>query len=160
MRAFALIGVFALAFNSYQAWNGIKGSPPLDEVAPAGLVTLSVAHLLFRLPYRRWSKWEAPLVLVSIGLAAFGALTFRPYDQPPEFGFQLFFAAFVGLAVSYGFFCSAVPKHSPLHAAIIEPTKKFSSFGLPGLDIGLVFAPFVFLALLLGYAFRGSSGKP
>lgn len=114
-------------------------------------MTVTATYLAFRWPYRVWSIWEAPLVVLAVGLAAFGGLTFRPYNEPAQMAFQIFFAGFIGLAFAFGFFCTAVPDDSPLQAAIIQPTKRFSSFGLPGLDIGMVFAPFVFFVLLIGY---------
>lgn len=151
--------MIALGFNSYQAWKGIAGAPPLREVGPTGLMTLAATYLAFRWPHRVWSKWEAPLVTLAVGLAAVGALTFRVDEDPPQLGFQVFFAGFIGLAFAFGFFCTAVPEDSPFQAAIIQPTKRFSSFGLPGLDIGLVFAPFVFLVLLIGYGLGWNIGQ-
>ena len=129
-------------------------APEFQEVFPTSLITLPLAHLVFRSPYTKVRTWEFPLLILSICSTATGAFLFTPNGEERQLGFQVFLAAFATLAVSYGFFCSAVTHDSPLRAEVIEPTKTVSRVGLIGFDIGLVLAPFAFLFYLMRHTLR------
>lgn len=146
-KAFFALAVPAMLFLPYQMWQ--EQAPELQEVFPTALITLSVAHLVFRSPYTRVRAWELPILIGSVCLAMVGAFLFTPDGQDRVVGFQAFLAAFAGLALSYGFFCSAVVQDSPLRQRVIEPTKRVSRIGIVGFDIGLVAAPFAFAFYLL-----------
>lgn len=132
----------------------------LPELGPVTLMVLSLTHLVTRVPFKRYRHRELPLIVLSVAMAFAGGLLFRPYEEVPDegWGFQLFFASFFGLAVLYGFFCTAVPEEHCLRREVIEPVKTCSHIGLPGLDIGLVLAPFLFPYFLVRFWLRSRKG--
>lgn len=154
LRVVVLAGLPVMLFNCRQAWE--HQLPQWDELMASTLILFGCAHLLLRAPYRPWKAWEWPLVALSVGLVATGGFLFTPSDEDRETGLQIFIGAFAGLAVAYGFFCSAVPKEHPLRQSVIEPTKKFSEIGVIGFDFGLVGAPFAFLFFLARHYVRGA----
>jgi hypothetical protein len=93
----------------------------------------------------------------SLLLVAVGGFTFRPDDTPGPV-FQAFFAVYLTLATAYGYFCTATPPDSPRRSAVIEPVKRLSRLGIPGVDLGLVLAPLAFPWLWLGHEFKRSGG--
>lgn len=127
--------------------NCLLSLGPLEEVGPVTLMMLGVTHLVLRAPYLSLQLWEVPLMASSLGFSAFGAWSF----QPEEPGFRVFFAAFVTLALSYGFACTASAPDTRWRREVLEPTRHFSRFSLPFLDFGLVFAPFLFPLLAVRY---------
>ena len=153
-KGFFLLAVPVMVFQPIQMWQ--DQAPEFQEVFPTSLITLPLAHLVFRSPYTKLRAWEFPLVLVSICSATAGAFLFTPDGEERQPGFQIFLAAFAALAVSYGFFCSAVTRDSVLRTEVIEPTKTVSRIGLIGFDIGLVLAPFAFLYYLLKHTLGSS----
>ena len=138
-----------MAFNCWYTWN--EGREEFVEMFPVSLVLLGCTHLTWRAPYKRWTLWETPLVLLSVALTSTGAFLFTPEGEERQFAFQAFLAVFAALALSYGFFCTAIKVAHPARKAVIEPTKRVSRFGVIGADIGLVAAPFAFLYYLLRY---------
>ena len=135
-----------MVFNCWLAWQ--EDANELAELAPVTAVLFACTHLVLRAPYRKWSIWEWPLVTFSVGVAGFAAFHFVPEDREHDFGFQLFFATFIALALSYGFFCTAISENDILREKVIEPTKRVSQFGL-GINLGLVLAPFAFVFYLM-----------
>lgn len=133
------------------------------EMAPVTAMVFALTYLVFRTPFREYRHWELPFMVTAVALAFLGGLHFQPEGPGESWAFRIFFASFLGLAVSYGIFCTAVPSEHPLRAEVIEKTKSFSHIGLPGLDIGLVFAPFVFPVFLAVYGVKkrnmGASAK-
>lgn len=70
-----------------------------------------------------------------------------------------FLAAYCGLALIYGYFCCAVPEPYHLREEVILPVKKFSKIGLPGFDLGIALAPFVFPLMLARLWLRSVAAK-
>ena len=143
-KAAAVIGLFVLGFDCYFELG------PRQELVPVTMVWAGVTHLVLRGPYRPLTLWELPAVALSLALAGLGGWSFLP-DEP---GFRLFFAAFVTLALSYGFACTASAPNTRWRREVLEPTRRFSHFSLPLLDIGLTLAPFLFPLLALRYLLR------
>ena len=154
-KAFFVLAVPIMIFLPYHMWR--EQAPEFREVFPTALITLSIAHLVYRSPYTKVRFWEIPLMTASICSAVVGAFLFTPAREERHLGFQVFLAAFAALALCYGFFCSAVAQDSVLRERVIKPTKKVSQFGVIGFDIGLVAAPFAFLFYLLRYHLRGET---
>lgn len=132
-----------------------EGEPEFDEMFPVSMIVLGISHLVYRAPYTRWTWWEFPFTVLSLGLVTAGAFLFTPEGEERLIPFQCFIAVFAFLALSYGLFCSSVKHNSPLRKSIIEPTKKVSHFGIIGFDIGMVLAPFAFLFLLVKHLRTG-----
>ncbi len=156
LRGFLVIGLLGSGMTSLAAWQG-KGDVPLEEVGPVTLIVAGLLPLAWRAPFRVWHWWDTLLTPVSLLLVAAGAGSFRPEDNP-EPAFQFFFALYLTLATAYGYFCSATPADSPRRAAVIEPVKRLSRLGIPGLDLGLVLAPLAFPWLWLHHALKRSRG--
>ena len=154
LRVAVLAGLPIMLFNCWNAWE--HELPQWDELVACTLILFGCSHLLLRAPYRPCKAWEWPLVALSVVLVAAGGFLFTPSNEDRKTGLQIFIGAFAGLAVSYGFFCSAVPKVHPLRESVIEPTKKFSEIGVIGFDFGLVGAPFAFLFFLGRHHLRGT----
>jgi len=148
-KAFFILALPIMLFLPYKMWQ--EQAPEFKEVFPTALLTLAIAHLVFRSPYTRVRAWEIPVLITSICSAVMGAFLFTPDGEERQVVFQIFLAVFAALAVGYGFFCSAVTQDSVLRERVIKPTKKVSQFGVIGFDIGLVAAPFAFVFYLLRY---------
>lgn len=149
LRVITLAGLPIMLFNCRQAWQDER--PEFDELVATTLILAACAHLLLRAPFRRWRGWEWPLTASSVALASAGGFLFTPAEEERILGLQIFIGAFAGLAVTYGFFCTAVPAGHELRGAVIEPTKRFSKIGVVGFDFGLVGAPFAFVFFLIRY---------
>lgn len=146
LKAFMILGCVATVACCF--------APDLaqEETYPTAMLTLAVTHLVLRSPYRPLRLREVPLMLASLALAGLGAFYFRPEDE--GLGFQVFVSLFAIAALGYGFFCSAVASDSALRSEVIAPTRRVSRLGLPGLDLGLVLAPFFFPYFWLRYLLR------
>lgn len=156
LRAFLLFCAPVMVLNCWLAWQ--EEAEQLAEIAPVTAVLFASTHLVLRAPYRKWRHWEWPLVGFSVGLAGLSAFHFVPKKEEFQFGFQLFLAVFIALALSYGFFCTAVPKEHMLRQTVIAPTKRVAEFGL-GLNLGLVAAPFCFIFFLVKHYARKASSS-
>lgn len=154
LRTAVLAGLPIMLFNCWNAWE--HELPQWDELVASTLILFGCTHLLLRAPYRPWRVWEWPPAVFSVALVASGGFLFTPADEDRKLGLQVFIGAFAGLAVSYGFFCSGVPKDHQLRESVIAPTKKFSEIGVVGFDFGLVGAPFAFLFFLARHYLRGA----
>ena len=155
MRLLKIVAVFmsmVMIFNCLAALNG--ADLPLQEVGPATLVLLGLTHLALRAPYRRARAWEWPIMGLSLALASWGAFLFRPNGDSQEPLFQAFFAAFVGLALLFGFVSTASAPDTAWRREVLEPTRKVTGISLPGIELGLVFAPFVFPFLAARFFWR------
>lgn len=125
---------------------------PKDEVRAALLFCLPLTYLAWRAPYCRFRPWEGPLWCAAVALATLAAYNFVPEGQEKDPAFQAFFAAFIGLGVSYGFLCTAVHADSPLRREVIGATAGVAGLGV--FDLGKVIAPFCFPFFLLRYYLR------
>lgn len=146
LRGLAVGGLFVLALNCWVAVR--EGRPEIAHLVPTTMLLAACAHLLFRAPYRTWKSYDWPLALVSVALAAGGGFLFTPEGEERELAFQVFLGVFAGLAVTYGFFCTALDSRHHWRDEVVEPTKRVARFGLIGYDLGLVLAPFAFAAFL------------
>ena len=121
---------------------------PSNEVVPVTLMMLAVTPTIWRAPYSLLRWWEVPGLLACLGLAGWGAWTFHPQD---DFGFRCFFSVFVVLALAYAVACTSSAPGTRWRRQVLEPTRRFSAYSLPFLNIGLALAPFLFPILTLRY---------
>lgn len=155
MRLLKILAVFlslVMIVNCLAAWNG--AGIPLREVGPTTLVLLGLTHLALRAPYRPAPAWEWPFMALSICLASGGAFLFQPDGESQDPLFQPFFAAFVGLALLFGLVSTSSAPDTEWRRQVLEPTRNITGVSLPGIDLGLVFAPFVFPLLAARFYWR------
>jgi hypothetical protein len=154
-RVVCLFGLPVMMINCLNDWT--QDLDRWEQSFPTALLLVACTHLTLRAPYKKWSHWEAPFVLVSVLLAASGAFLFRPEGEAFQIGFQIFLGLFAFLAVMYGFFCTAIPSDHALRKTVIVPTKKVAHFGIVGFDIGLVLCPFAFAYYLVKALTKGDA---
>lgn len=134
LRAFLLLGAVSCTFLYFAP----DAEVPKDEIGPVAMIVWGILYLAFRAPYRPFRTLELPLAACALLSTALGALWFKD-----DRGFSVFMAIYVALAWSYGLFCTSLSQEDPLRRSVVEPTRAAFHLGLPGLDIGLVLAPFV-----------------
>lgn len=125
-----------------------------SEIDPVALMMLGLLVVALRSPYRPLCLWDWPLFGLSLTLCGSGAWLFTPRQ---EGGFRMFFAAYMTLADGFGLSWTASARDRRWFKEVLEPTRKFSHFSLPMLDIGLALAPFAFPLLALRYQVRRRS---
>lgn len=125
-----------------------------SEVDPVTLMMLGLLVVLLRAPYRPLRLWELPLFALCLVFCGSGAWFCTPAQDR---GFRVFFTAYMSLAAGFGLSWTASARDTRWFKEVLEPTRKFSHFSLPTLDIGFALAPFAFPLLALRYRLRQGS---